>query len=293
MTLKVEALRCFCTVAETGNLADAADRLGRTQAAISMTLKQLEDQLGSPLFEGTRKNRLSPLGEQIFTLGSNQLRQLDSTIQAIKDSASAPQGLLRIAAVPSVAALIYPPIVEFLTGKHPGLHLELRDMDTQQVIDALVQQRADIGIASTYQVLNGIGAVPLFQDRFGLVCSADHPLVGRGPDIRISDVLHTPFLRNALCDHIKTTQFRDGLKAVHLLIHNTNSLLAMVRTGKWVTVLPKSVMGFAAGDLCFHPIADLPDERQVTLYRRQHNNLKGVHREAHTFIAEYQWAENR
>jgi len=290
MTIKIEVLRCFCTVAQTGNLADAADRLGRTQSAISMTLKQLEDQLGSSLFEGKRKNRLSPLGEQVFSLGNNQLRQLDSTVQAIKDSASAPQGLLRIASVPSVAALVYPPVVEFLSNKYPGLHLELRDMDTQQVIDALVQQWADIGIASAYHALNGVEAEPLFQDQFGLVCTEGHPLALQGANVKINDVLKAPFLRNSLCDHIETTQFRDRLDEVHLLIHNTHSLLAMVRTGKWVTVLPRSVMGFAPNGLCFQPIVDLPDKRQVYLYLREQSHLKGVRSDAHAFIAAQQWA---
>lgn len=278
-------LRCFCMVAQTGNLADAADRLGRTQAAVSMTLKQLEDQLGSSLFKGKRKNRLSPLGEQVFSLGSNQLRQLDSTVQAIKDYASAPQGLLRIASVPSVAARVYPPVVEFLSETHPGLHVELRDMDTQHVIDALVQRWVDIGIASAYHVLNGVDVSLLFQDQFGLVCAADHPLAVQRKEVHINDVLKASFLRNPLCDHIETLRFRDGLGPVHLLVHNTNSLLAMVRTGGWVTVLPKSVMNFAPSGLCFQPMADLPDERKVYLYLREQGTLGGVPRQAHDFIA--------
>ena len=46
MAIKIEMLRCFCTVAQTGNLTEAADRLGRTQSAVSMTLKQFESHLG-------------------------------------------------------------------------------------------------------------------------------------------------------------------------------------------------------------------------------------------------------
>ncbi|MEP1930292.1 MAG: LysR family transcriptional regulator [Paracoccaceae bacterium] len=290
MTIKTEMLRCFCTVAQTGSLASAADRLGRTQAAISMTLKQLEDQLGSSLFEGKRKNRLSPLGEQVFILGNNQLRQLDNTFRTIQDLANSPQGLLRIASVPSVAALVYPSVVEFLSEENPGLHLELRDMDSQLVIDALVHRRADIGIASSHHVLNGVEVAPLFQDRFGLVCTIDHPLAKRRSGIKINDVLSAPFLRNGLCDQIETARFRSRLKKIHLLIHNTNSLLAMVRTGKWVTVLPKSIMGSAPENLCFLPIEDLPDERQVYLYLCEQGHISDIQRQTHAVIAEHQWS---
>ncbi len=78
MSIKIEMLRCFCTVAQTGNLAEAADRLGRTQSAVSMTLKQLEDHLGKKLFEGERKTHLSPLGRQVFDLALKQVRQFDA-----------------------------------------------------------------------------------------------------------------------------------------------------------------------------------------------------------------------
>lgn len=65
MAIKIEMLRCFCAVADHGSLADAAEVLGRTPSAVSMMLRQFEDHIGSPLFEGGRKARLTPLGELI------------------------------------------------------------------------------------------------------------------------------------------------------------------------------------------------------------------------------------
>ena len=62
--IKLEMLRCFGAVAQAGNLGDAAVRLGKTQSALSMTLKQLEEHLGERLFETERKNRLTPLGQE-------------------------------------------------------------------------------------------------------------------------------------------------------------------------------------------------------------------------------------
>ena len=59
--VKVEHLRVFVAVAEAGELQQAAAHLGRTPAALSMTLKQLEDELGGSLFENERKGRLTYL----------------------------------------------------------------------------------------------------------------------------------------------------------------------------------------------------------------------------------------
>ena len=68
MAIKIEMLRCFCAVAQSGNLSEAADRLGRTQSAVSMMLKQFENHLGKKLFLGERKNHLTALGEQVLEM---------------------------------------------------------------------------------------------------------------------------------------------------------------------------------------------------------------------------------
>lgn len=284
MSIKIEMLRSFCAVAQAGNLSDAADQLGRTQSAVSMTLKQLEAHLGNPLFESDRKNRLTPLGEQVLRLGLTQISQFDNTIAAIEKSARAPQGILRIAAVPSVAISIFPELVSTLSERHPSLKIELRDTDTQQVLQALGQSWADIGIASAQKTLNGIKTSLLFSDRYGLVMSEDHPLAQKTDPIQIDNVFSAPFLRNALCDQIETTEFAEKLGTADITVHNTQSLLAMVRKGDWVTVLPQLVTEIAPEGLVFRPIANLPDMRKVYLYVREKNVSSNFVEEAVTIM---------
>jgi len=284
MALKIEMLRCFCTVAQTGNLAEAADRLGRTQSAVSMTLKQLEDHLGKKLFQGERKNQLSPLGEQVFELSLKQVRQFDQTVQSIQAAADATHGLMRIVSVPSVAALVFPAILDHMTKQFPGLKVELRDTDTQQVLDALAEGKADIGIASGHHPLNGIKAVPLFEDQFGLVCAADHPLITRHKAPTIDDVVSAPFVRNALCDLIQTPHFLSAIASADVTIHNTHSLITMVRTGDWVTVLPQLVANFIPETTAFRTISDLPDKRQVYLYVRERSRFRDLTEECSALI---------
>ncbi len=266
MALKIETLRCFCTVAQTGNLVEAADRLGRTQSAVSMTLKQFEAHLGKKLFEGERKNQLSALGRQVFEIALKQVRQFDQSVLDIEAAANAEHGLLRIVSVPSVAALVFPKVLAHITQGFPGLKIELRDTDTQQVLDALVEGKADIGIASGQHALNGVRVIPLFEDRFGLVGASGHPLIARSAPPTIEDVSSVPFIRNALCDLIQSRRFHAAIAQADITVHNTHSLITMVRTGDWVTVLPKTVAEFIPEVTAFRPIADLTDQRQVCLY---------------------------
>lgn len=288
MSLKIEMLRCFCTVAQTGNLVEAADRLGRTQSAVSMTLKQLEDHLGKRLFEGERKNQLSPLGEQVFDLALKQVRQFDQAVQNIEAAAGAVHGLIRIVSVPSVAALLFPSVLDHMTHLFPGLKIELRDTDTQQVLDALTEGKADIGIASGHHPLNGVRATPLFQDRFGLVCASNHPLITRAEVPTIYDVIAAGFIRNALCELIQTPRFLDVVETADVTIQNTHSLITMVRTGKWVTVLPETVARFVPETIAFRPISDLAEKRHVYLYQRERTRFKELTDECCTFVLSQQ-----
>ena len=267
--IKLEMLRCFSVVAETGNLAEAAGRIGRTQSALSMTLKQLESHLGRRLFESDRKNRLSPFGEQVLELALIQLRQFDHTVRTIETAAGTPQGIIRIVSIPSVVGAIFPSCIKILSDRHPGLKIELRDTDTRNVIDSLVQGQADFGVASGQHVLNDIECVPLFSDQFGLVCCQEHPLIRQRDPPSVDDILACGFVMNELCRNIQMPGFQAKVAEARLSAQNTLSLIAMIRSRNWVTILPETVAQIAPLDLAFREIAGLTDQRLVSLVIRQ------------------------
>ena len=289
MAIKIEMLRCFRTVAQTGNLADAADRLGRTQSAISMTLKQLEDHLGQPLFEGERKNKLTTLGAEVFDLAQQQLRQFDDTVSAIETSASAPHGLLRIASVPSVAGLVFPSAIDRLTKRHANLKVELRDCDSVQVIDTMLRGQADVGIASGEPTLNGVRQERLYEDRFGLICAVSHPLARQKCLPTVDDVLTAGFVRNNLCDLIRSAAIRDALADCRITLHNTLSILGMVRTGNWVTVLPQTVVRIMPDELAFRRIDGLTDRRSISMLTRERSPHLQLAEELGDIVREFDW----
>jgi len=234
-----------------------------------MSLKLFETDLGQKLFEGERKDRLSPFGKDVFDLAIRQIKQFDATVDAIEARASSEHGLLRISSIPSVAASVFPTLLDQLTVEFPGVRLDLRDADSAQVLAALRDGVADIGIASGSQHFNGLTSSVLFQDRFGLVISANHPLHQSGQDATINGVFSFPFIRNELCDHIKTEAVRDLTSAAPVTIRNTQSLVALIQTGRWLSILPQSVVSILPYDCVFLPIDGFNDVRDVCLYRQQ------------------------
>lgn len=268
MAIKIEMLRAFCAVAEAGNLTAAADRLGRTQSALSMTLKQLEAHLGRALFESDRKNRLTALGQQVFQQSQSQIRSFDTTVQSIELLARAPHGVLRVASVPSVAAFVFPELVGQITNAFPKVQVELRDCDTSQVLDSLTEGWADIGITSVHQVLNGVKSSGLFQDRFGLVVDRSHPLSKTEGPVSMDEVFGGAFISNDLCAQIDVDGFHERVRSVQLNVRDTQSLIALLQSGKWATVLPRTVTFLAPTSLVFREIKGLRVNRTVRLLSR-------------------------
>lgn len=262
MAIKIEMLRCFRTVAEHGSLADAADALGRTPSAVSMMLKQFEDHIGAPLFESSRKSRLTPLGEMILAEASREIAHFDRTVMAIEGLSRAEQGHVRLAVTPSVAQTVMPPILLGYLRQHPGVSIEMIDTDSQSVHRELVSERADIGMG-TLPAITGFERHLAFTDGYGVVCPVDHPLSKNWKRLGWSDLEGLDFIANGLCVHIKDEGFQPILKASHLMVRNTASLLSLVRAGLGVTLLPELSMLRDYDDLEFLPLMDSTARREV------------------------------
>lgn len=279
MAIRIEMLRCFSYVAQSGNLAEAATRLGRTQSAVSMSLKQLEDHLGQKLFVGERKNQLTSLGEQVFSLAQQQIQHFDATVREIQTSASTPRGLLRIASIPSAAGHLVPQTVEIIMARHRGLKVDIRDTDSAQVTETLIRGQADIGIASGISGLNGVHSETLFEDPFGLICAPDHPLAKSKGEIRLSDLGKAGFVGNNLCRSIGSESIDRIMTETNIHAHNTFSLFGMLRSGSRCTILPRKVVEDLGSGLVFRPISDLNSNRQVSILIPERSSRREIAKE--------------
>lgn len=264
MSIKIEMLRCFQAVVDQGRLSDAATALGRTSSAVSMMLKQFEEHIGAPLFETTRKSRLTPLGEQIYREARRELEHFDRTLAAIEGLSRAETGFVRLAVTPSVASAILPPILQAFIATHPKVRIEVRDMNSAAVQRALMQDRADIGLASIGPA-PGLERTRLFSDRFGVVCRIDNPLARDWADLTWDDIKGEDFIANGLCAQINDPRFLPVLAAARLTVPNTASLLALVRAGVGLTLLPRLAVPADLSDLAFLPLADAQWRREVWL----------------------------
>ena len=123
-TLDLDLLRTFALVQETGTLARAARRVGRTLSAVSLQLKRLESQCGRPLLRRSgRRLVLNPDGERVLAEGRRMLALNDRLLESLREDAP---GILRLGLPQDVAERLLPQALARFARARPRVQLEVR-----------------------------------------------------------------------------------------------------------------------------------------------------------------------
>lgn len=273
--MRLEHLRTFASVATAGELAEAAAQLGRTPAAVSMTLRQIEDDLGGPLFEGGRKSRLTPLGVYVLERARRAINEYDAALLHIRHFARGAHGVASLAAVPSAAIRLVPAAVAVLRKQRPHARIELRDIDSAAVVAAVANEEADFGIAGDARAESGLSAELLLEDPFMLICPPGHRFAVSGQPVHWRDIDPAEFIANGVCARIASHELTALVAQSTLMLHNTTSLLGFVAQGFGVTLLP-ALAAPESGAFCSVPLADGSATRRLNLLTRQGESLGPV-----------------
>ena len=101
----------------------------------------------------------------------------------------------------------------------------------------------------------------------------------RSPAPGISDLRDRPFVRNEICARIEQAEFRELLSTTQISAQNTLSLISMIRSGHWITVLPSSVVHIDPERVAFRKIRGLSESRQVDLFFSETGPTRGIVRD--------------
>jgi LysR family carnitine catabolism transcriptional activator len=265
---KLEVIRAFVVVAKHGNLRDAADELGRTQSALSMSLRQFEQALGGPLFETDRKRDLTDLGQFVRDIGENLISENDRVQDLIYRYAKGQSGQLRIASVPSVGMLILPELILRFMESHSDAKIDLMDSDSTNVRTMVEAGNADLGIAGPAPTGQGLLAMPLFVDRLHVVCPMNSPLAQKKVPLVWQDLLDAPLIANQTLLVLKNAEARDIVANSKLSVRNIASLFAMIESGMGITVLPGLATRSLSKWLVAIPLAGHGNTRTISLLSR-------------------------
>ncbi|MEM7044849.1 MAG: LysR substrate-binding domain-containing protein [Pseudomonadota bacterium] len=274
MNLTLKQLRYFSALAETLHFGRAAKVCHVSQPALSMQIKELEAHLGVTLVERSSAGLLLTMeGQEIAA----RARGILMSVQDLADVASHHRqplaGRLRLGVIPSIGPYLLPTLLPEAHQAYPDLQLNLRESQTQTLVDDLLEGRLDLLLLALPVEPDEIDTLALFDDRFSVALPRSHGLSGR--DAVTQDELsdeHLLLLEEghclrdqalAVCQSAKTDEFRASSLA---------TVVQMVANGYGVTILPALSLPTEideAGPIAIVPFADPAPFRTIGLAWRR------------------------
>ena len=192
-------LEHFLAVVDEGSFTRAAVRVFRTQPAVSLSIKKLEDEIGAPLFaRDTTELSLTSEGKALVESARRLVRLRDDTVRQLRKIRNMSSGVLSIAAHESAAVYLLPqPLREYLKI-FPEIKVGIRRNRLEDIPGRVMDREVDIGFVKEKPPINGLRSMLVHVDSLVLIASPRHPLANR-PRLTIKDLAGEPFIVHHQC----------------------------------------------------------------------------------------------
>jgi len=271
--LPLQFLRYFVLIAETGSFKTAAEKLHRSQPAVSLAVKQLEGLLGQPLFEPAERTRLTAFGQACLPVAKDFLRFQERTFDTLLRLVNNEFGSITLACVPTAATHLIPEVLPQFIGIYPGVDLRLLDDNSRSIERMVLAEEADFGICSHFVEDGRLTADLIMEDEYGLVVNATHPLARRR-SLRWDEVMTLPLLGSAAHQQLAYYADAPSLPTPHVFISNMISLLSLLERGIGAAVLARlAIPPHYEGQLRFVPIVSPRIQRKLVLLKLAKRSL--------------------
>ena len=176
--MEIRQLKAFLAIAEAKTFTAGARRVNVTQAAISMQIRQLEEEVGLPLFTRTpRRVILTEAGEYLLERARKILREHDSALAEIAEVAGAEYGRLRIGSASGTFAMNQlPSILSALREKFPNAELTVSAGTSQTLVDKMMHGEIDTAFVSLPVDNLNVSTESIFSDEIVAIAHPKHPL---------------------------------------------------------------------------------------------------------------------
>jgi len=256
--LESDLLRTFIAVAETNNFTKAADLVGRTQSAVSMQIKKLEDGIGSALFDrGSRGVTLTRQGNTLLLKARRVVMLLDETAASMRMPGLS--GVVRVGIPEEFGSSVLPRALRNFDQLHPGVEIVANFGRSAANIEALNAGRLDLAVA--YEQ--------------GDYTTGD--VLRTDPTVWVTSDLHETHLRSPLpvamysgvgwckTEALATLKDLEGGYRIAYISDTSNGLLAAVQAGLGVAPLSRSTIPAHCRELTLEDGFALIDQSNVTL----------------------------
>jgi DNA-binding transcriptional LysR family regulator len=204
--MDLSELQVFLTVAREGSFSRAAERLFRTQPAVSLAIRKLEDDLGQRLFvRGARPVRLTDAGTLLKDYAERLINLRDEVKKGLSELEGLHRGELSLGVNESSIHALMPAIARF-REEHPGVQIRVHRMFSRDIPHEVLNYRLDLGAVSYVPRDPQLLATEILKDELTLVVPPKHPLAKRkevdvadlGGESFVAHIVESPFRRRVI-----------------------------------------------------------------------------------------------
>lgn len=235
-------LRCFTVLAEELHFGRAAQRLAMTQPPLSMSIQQLEADVGARLFErNSRGVSLTAAGLAFLPRAQALLEQAALAAREARDVGQGLAGQLQIGFAGTVLYRGLPQVLRDFGAAHPRLRLALRELSSSEQLVELVHDRLDLGFVHTTRVPTGFSQILVSSQPFMACLPSSHPLA-KGKRLSLEQLKHDPF---AIVTRAVSPDYHDRILAACADAGFEPALVFELR--HWLSVVSVIAQGLGVG----------------------------------------------
>lgn len=260
--MNLRQIRQFLTVAETLNFRKAAERLHMAQPPLSVSIKRLEEDLGTPLFARLRRGlRLTPAGEAVLVHARQIGFHTDELRKVAVDASEGVGGTLRIGFVGSATYTLFPRTLPAFRTRYPRVTLDLRERQTSQILLEVAQGELDLGLVR-YPLAEAstLDLQPIEHDMLVAVLPCGSPLALR-KHLRLKDLAQEAFVmysstsaRNLRAQVVSACQAAGFIPQVVQEAVQVQTIVSLVESGMGVALVPSASQAQASTGIVFRSL---------------------------------------
>jgi DNA-binding transcriptional LysR family regulator len=178
--MDIDEIRTFVAIAQLGGFTRAADRLHRSQPAISRRMRLLEEELGAPLFERVRgRIALTGAGGALLPFAEAVLSAVEDGREAVRATIDENAGAVSLALVGTLADSNIVDVLRQFARQSKAVELDLRTATSQEVSDLVRRGEVTLGLRYHADERGDLNSRIVGVEPMRVICSPDHPLVGK------------------------------------------------------------------------------------------------------------------
>lgn len=249
--MELKQLNYFITVTEEGSLLRAAKRLNISQPALSIALKHLEEEIGTPLFYSFgRKRELTDTGARLLEDGRELMIAYQRTLDRAKHTKVDMWGTVRLGLPPLFGACFFSSLIPTFMKKYPNIRLRIIEECAMQAEEMVANDQLDIALTLNSNRLSGFNCAHFTTQRNMALLYKDHPLAKRN-ELTVADLRNEEFAmfnENFILHHmfLETCKAAGFFPHFSILTSQWDFMVEMVAQQQGVALLPKPVYAIAA-----------------------------------------------